>query len=73
MASKGFLSALNFYRRERQMVVCNRCDHEIQYGDEYKIAYNQIWCIECADEIDEDDGSFGMTYIRSEGVGDAKK
>lgn len=51
------------------MVVCNRCDCEIEYGDEYKIAYGQIWCIECAGEV-EVDGNFGMTYIRSEGVGD---
>lgn len=51
------------------MVVCSRCDCEIKYGDEYKIAYEQIWCIECAEDVEED-GNFGMTYIRSKGVGD---
>lgn len=45
------------------MVVCNRCDIEIEHGDEYKIAYQQIWCIECAEEV-EVAGNFGITYIR---------
>ncbi len=44
------------------MITCSRCDHEIQHGDEYKIAYDKVWCVECTEEHENND-SFGMTYI----------
>ncbi len=45
------------------MIVCNRCDYELKHGDHYKIAYDMVWCEDCADIADAF-GDFGMTYVR---------
>jgi hypothetical protein len=53
------------------MIQCGRCDKEIKHGEEYKIAYNTIWCIRCTKltdgEFDDTHGEFGETYIREFG------
>ncbi len=49
------------------MIVCNRCDCEIKHGDEYKVACDKVWCIECAENTEQFDGSFGMTYVMDKG------
>jgi hypothetical protein len=51
------------------MIVCNRCNCEIKHGDEYKIAYDEVWCIECAEDA-EINGNFRITYIFSNERGD---
>ncbi len=43
------------------MIVCNRCDCEIKNGDEYKVAYEEIWCIECAEDVEGMEDSLGYT------------
>lgn len=44
------------------MIVCSRCDKEICHGDDYHIAYNQIFCVFCVEDLEDNHQSFGEMY-----------
>ncbi len=36
-------------------MVCCRCDVKLEVGDEYKILFDEVYCIECAEDLEGSD------------------